>query len=84
MHRASSATPSGDFDATLRSDEYFVVGDNLDHSVEDSRVLGPIPTILMKGRVAFVINRTKAKKPNKAPEPTPGAVTPRATEAISK
>jgi hypothetical protein len=26
----------------------------------------------------------RAKKPNKAPEPTPGSVTPRATEGVSK
>ena len=84
LHRDSSVAPSADFEVTLGSDEYFVVGDNLDHSVEDSRVLGPIPIKLMKGRVAFVINRTKAKRPNKAPEPTPGAVTPRATESTSK
>ena len=84
LHRDSDATPSGDFEVALRSDEYFVLGDNLDHSVEDSRVLGPIPMNLMKGRVAFVINRARAKTPNKAPEPTPGAVTPRATEGASK
>jgi signal peptidase I len=84
LHRDSSTTPTGDFEVALKSGEYFVLGDNLDHSVEDSRVLGPIPMDLMKGRVAFVINRAKAKKPNKAPEPTPGSVTPRATERLSK
>ncbi len=82
LHRDGSAKPSVDFDVTLRSDEYFVVGDNLDHSVEDSRVLGPIPIKLMKGRVAFVINQIKAKKPNKAPEPTPVSVTPRADSRV--
>ena len=84
LHRDGEASRSGDFEVSLKSDEYFVIGDNLDHSVEDSRVLGPIPAALMQGRVAFVINRAKEKAPNKAPEPTPGAVTPRATEGTSK
>ena len=84
LYRDSSVASSGDVEVTLQPDEYFVLGDNLDHSVEDSRVLGPIPIDLMKGRVAFVFNRSKGKMPNKAPEPTPGAVTPRATEGESK
>lgn len=82
LHRDRERTRSEDFEVSLKSDEYFVLGDNLDHSVEDSRVLGPIPARLMQGRIAFVIGRGKEKTPNKAP--TPGAVTPCAIEGRSK
>ena len=39
---------------------------------------------LLPTGAAFFIVFSKAKTPNKAPEPTPGSVTPRATEGDSK
>jgi signal peptidase I len=84
LHRDLEPTRSGDLEVLLRADEYFVLGDNLDHSLEDSRVLGPIPAALMKGRVAFVISRGKEQRPNQSVQPTPGSVTPRASSPISK
>ena len=51
-HRNSAAR---EFELTLSSGEYWVLGDNLDSTLEDSRALGPIPHTLMKGYVAFVI-----------------------------
>ena len=44
-----------DFEIQLGQDEYFVLGDNLDGTLEDSRALGPIPAGLLKGRVAWVL-----------------------------
>jgi signal peptidase I len=67
LHRDSAPRSSGDFEVVLKPDEYFVLGDNLDHSLEDSRVLGPISKSLLIGRVVFLINRTKTKPPDPAP-----------------
>jgi len=39
---------------------------------------------LVLGAVGVCVSVRKGKRPNKAPEPTPGAVTPRATEGASK
>ena len=72
-----------DFEVKLGEREYFVLGDNLDWTLQDSRAMGPIPSSLMKGFVWFV-RHASPQKPNKAPEPTPGSVTPRAAESKSK
>ena len=73
-----------DFELQLRKDEYCVLGDDLDRSFDDSRKFGAVSRSQVKGRAVFVLNRTKAKRPNKAPEPTPVSVTPRATEGKLK
>ena len=55
-----------EFETTFAANEYFVVGDNLNHSFEDSRPMGPINPSLIKGFVAFVIRRPPKKE---APRP---------------
>lgn len=61
LHRDPAAQPSRDFELTLKAEEYCVLGDNLDHSFDDSRTLGPIAKSLLRGRVAFVIHRRTGK-----------------------
>jgi signal peptidase I len=58
LRSAQSGGSRAHVEVTLGPDEYFVLGDNLDHTLEDSRMLGPIPSSLMKGYVAFVIRRS--------------------------
>ena len=55
LHGGSHVKQQEDFEVTLGDNEYFVVGDNLDHSFDDSRAMGPIDRSLIKGFVAFVI-----------------------------
>jgi signal peptidase I len=55
LHADSPARTRKDFEITLGDDEYCVLGDNLDHTLEDSRVLGPIKRSLVRGVVAFVV-----------------------------
>jgi signal peptidase I len=47
-----------DVEVTLGEGEYFVVGDNLDHSFDDSRAFGPIHRALIRGDAAFVIRKS--------------------------
>jgi len=49
---------SSDFEVQLRSDEFCVLGDNLDRSFDDSRSMGVISRSLVKGRAVFVIHRS--------------------------
>ena len=84
LRRDAAWPTSEEREVVLKSDEFFVVGDNLDHSLEDSRTMEPIPKSLLRGAVLFVIHKDRAKRPNKAPEPTPGSVTPRAIYESSK
>jgi signal peptidase I len=58
LHRDPDARPICDFEVTLKRDEYFVLGDNLDHSFDDSRAMGPISRSSIKGFVAFVIHHS--------------------------
>ena len=78
LHRDREGKLSADFEITLKAEEYFVLGDNLDHSFEDSRVLGPISKSLLRGRVAFVIHRAKPKRRTRRHIQCRGSVTPRA------
>jgi signal peptidase I len=71
LHSNRAVIPAHDFEVQLRSDEFCVLGDNLDESLNDSRSLGPISRSLVKGRAVFVVHRSKRKEPNKAPETTP-------------
>ena len=75
LHSDRVSSPARDFEVQLRSDEFCVLGDNLDRSFDDSRSLGPISRSLIKGHAVFVIHRSKDEKPNKAPEPTTTSVT---------
>ncbi|MDO8545633.1 MAG: signal peptidase I [Opitutaceae bacterium] len=65
--RTRSTSESRGFEMKLGRDEYCVLGDNLDHTFEDSRSMGPINRSLIKGYVAFVIHSS-----NTAPRISPG------------
>jgi signal peptidase I len=75
LHSARGSSPTSDFAVQLRSDEFCVLGDDLDRSFDDSRSMGPISRSLVKGRAVFVIHRSKSKAPN-TPGPTSWIVTP--------
>ncbi len=65
LHRDHVAPAKSEVDVRLKADEYYVLGDNLDHSFDDSRSMGPIRKSRLRGSVAFVIRRGKidAAKP---------------------
>lgn len=63
LHLARTTTIESEVDVALKADEPFVLGDNLDHSFDDSRSLGPIRRSLLQGSVALVIRRGKAEAP---------------------
>jgi signal peptidase I len=65
LHSDHAPSQVAEFEIQLRSDEFCVLGDNLDRSFDDSRSLGPISKSLVKGRAVFVIHRSKATEPNK-------------------
>jgi signal peptidase I len=46
----------------LGENEFYVVGDNLDHSVDDSRSFGPVHRSLIKGHVGLVIPGSRKRK----------------------
>ena len=50
----STSSKSEDMSVTLGNNEFFVFGDNRDHS-SDSREIGPIPKKNIQGRVAIVL-----------------------------
>ncbi len=50
-----------EFEVTLGPNQFFMLGDNLDHSFDDSRSMGPIDRSLLRGRVAFVIRTSPTK-----------------------
>lgn len=60
LHRDRDAPTAPEVEVVLNSDEYFVLGDNLDHSFDDSRSLGPIRTSRLRGSVVRVIRRGNA------------------------
>jgi signal peptidase I len=49
-------------DIKLGENEFFVLGDNLDHSLEDSRSFGPLQRDLIKGYVGMVIHGSGKRK----------------------
>ncbi|MBL9186975.1 MAG: signal peptidase I [Opitutaceae bacterium] len=60
-------TPTGDqklpaFEVKLGPDQFFMLGDNLNHSFDDSRSMGPIHQSLVRGFVAYVIRTSPEKK----------------------
>ena len=76
--RGQPDTPPTDY--TVGSDEYFVMGDNRDHS-KDSRVLGPIPAERIIGRAG--LGRFPVKNLTVVATPTyPGLETSASTEAL--
>lgn len=48
-----------DFEITLGPNQYFVLGDNLDHTTDDSRVMGPIERGLLRGIAGPVVFRAQ-------------------------
>ena len=54
--------PRKDYDLVLGADEFFVVGDNLDHTSDDSRSFGPLKRSHLKGAVAIVLPAASKKK----------------------
>lgn len=48
-----------DFEVTLGPNEYFVLGDNLDHTTDDSRAMGPIERGLIRGIAGAVVFRAR-------------------------
>ena len=56
LHADGQATSHHDFEVMLRDEEYFVLGDNLDYSFEDSRSMGPVDRSLIRGIVAYVFH----------------------------
>ena len=46
----------------LGENEFFVLGDNLDHSLDDSRSFGPVHRSLIKGYVGMVIHGAGKQK----------------------
>src|SRR3954464_10453886 len=59
LHSDRAPGQSGDFEVQLRSDEFCVLGDNLDRAFDDSRSMGPISRSLIRGRAVLVIHRPK-------------------------
>jgi signal peptidase I len=59
LHSDHASGQSGDLEVQLRSDEFCVLGDNLDRAFDDSRSMGPISRSLIKGRAVLVIHRSK-------------------------
>lgn len=69
LYSPPADTTDGALEITLGPDQYFVVGDNLDHSFGDSRTMGPIDRGLIRGFVAAVI-RTSGKTNTLSRAPT--------------
>lgn len=59
LHTGRTAGPAGDIEVKLGADEFFVLGDNLDHSFDDSRTMGKISKSLIRGVVVFTIHRSR-------------------------
>jgi len=51
---------------------------------EKIRTIAPVAGFVCYFAAVFFVVNLPRQRPNKAPEPTPGAVTPRATEGVSK
>lgn len=62
LHLDDPAKSPQTHELVLDNDEYFVVGDNLDHSLEDSRTFGPLKRSLLKGTVVYVISGARKKQ----------------------
>jgi signal peptidase I len=56
-HQPASAGSAPTFAVTLGPDDYYVIGDNIAHSFDDSRNFGPISRRLIRGRIAGVLGR---------------------------
>jgi signal peptidase I len=59
LHSDGQATSHHDCELMLGDEEYFVLGDNLDYSFEDSRSMGPINRSLIRGFVAYIFRGGK-------------------------
>jgi signal peptidase I len=70
LHRDGRTSAGADFEIRLGRDEYCILGDNLDHSFDDSRSMGPIPRSLMRGFVVSLIQGSSATvETGKSPAP---------------
>jgi len=61
LHSERASNEAADVEVWLGKNEFCVLGDNLDHSVEDSRSFGPISSSLVRGRVGWVIHHACGK-----------------------
>lgn len=61
LHRDRADSPPKEIELVLGDRQYFVVGDNLDHSFDDSRSMGPIDKSLLRGFAALVIHTSLAE-----------------------
>jgi signal peptidase I len=64
LHVDSSVSERREFEVKLGPGQYFVLGDNLDHTLEDSRVLGPIAREAIRGFVAHVFSQAPRRQPD--------------------
>lgn len=51
----SAPGKTGEFQLQLGADEFCVLGDNLDETLDDSRAFGALPRSLLRGRVGVVV-----------------------------
>jgi signal peptidase I len=55
LHLVHESSRTAEIEITLGPDDYYVVGDNLDNTFDDSRSMGPIHRALIRGFAPFVI-----------------------------
>jgi signal peptidase I len=56
-------------DIVLGADQFFVLGDNLDHTLEDSRAFGPLERSLIRGFAVHVMGKGPSPAPDSGRTP---------------
>jgi signal peptidase I len=74
LHAERAPGGKTEFEIQLGQDEFCVLGDNLDHSFDDSRSFGPLSRNLMRGWVGWVIHRSGSKTTNQVSTAATGPV----------